>query len=93
MLKVEEKTTLVGVSELRKVMKDILEEIKTNKVVLTKRNKPVGVILDYKEFKKMEETINAFEDHVLGQLAKQRAERKGKKAVTLEEAEKKVGLR
>ncbi len=93
MFKVEEKTTLVGVSELRKVMKDVLEELKTNKVVLTKRNKPVGVILDYKEFKKMEETINAFEDHVLGQFAKQRAGRKDKKTITLEEAEKKVGLR
>ncbi len=93
MLKVEEKTTLVGVSELRKVMTDVLEEIKTNRVVLTRRNRPVGVILDYKEFKKMEETIEALEDQVLGQLAGQRASRKSKKSLTLEQAETKVGLR
>jgi len=93
MLKVEEKTTLVGVSELRKVMTDVLEEIKTNRVVLTRRNRPVGIILDYKEFKKMEETIEALEDQVLGQLAGRRASRKSKKSLTLEQAEKKVGLR
>jgi len=93
MLKVEEKTTLVGVSELRKVMTDVLEEIKTNRVVLTRRNRPVGIIIDYKEFNKMEETIEALEDQVLGQLAGHRASRKSMKSLTLEQAEKKVGLR
>ncbi|MCK4644855.1 MAG: type II toxin-antitoxin system Phd/YefM family antitoxin [Candidatus Aminicenantes bacterium] len=89
----EEKTTIVGVAELRKVMSDILEKIKSNKVILTRRNKPVGVIVDYEEYKKMEEVIDSLEDYVLGHLAKERAQRKGKKLITLEEAEKKLGLR
>jgi prevent-host-death family protein len=74
-------------------MSDILEKIKSNKVILTRRNKPVGVIVDYEEYKKMEEIIDSLEDYVLGHLAKERAQRKGKKLITLEEAEKKLGLR
>jgi len=93
MLTVDEKATIVGVAELRKVMKAVLEEMKTHKVILTKRNRPVGVLVDYKEFRKMEELIGALEDFVLGQLAKERVQRKGRKLVALEEVEKKLGLR
>jgi prevent-host-death family protein len=93
MITVDERTTIVGVAELRKVMKEVLEEIKKNRVVLTKRNKPVGVILDYQEFKKMEELVDALEDYVLGSLAKERALRRDKKVISLQEAEKKLGIR
>ena len=92
MITVDERTTIVGVAELRKVMKEVLEEIKKNRVVLTKRNKPVGVILDYQEFKKMEELVGALEDYVLGSLAKERALRRDKKVISLEDAEKKLGI-
>ncbi len=93
MITVEEKTTIVGVAELRKMISDILEKVKSNKVILTKRNKPVGVIVDYEEFKEMEEIIDTLEDYVLGYLAKERAQRKGKKLITLEEVEKRLGLK
>lgn len=93
MITVEEKATIVGVAELRKVMSDILEKIKSNKVILTRRNKPVGVIVDYEEYKKMEEIIDALEDYVLGHLAKERAQRKDKKFITLEQAENKLRLK
>jgi len=93
MITVEGKTTIVGVAELRKVMSDILEKIKSNKVILTKRNKPVGVIVDYEEYKKMEDIIDSLEDYILGHLAKKRAKRKDKRLISLEEAEKKLGLR
>jgi len=93
MITVEEKATIVGVAELRKVISDILEKIKSNKVILTRRNKPVGVIVDYEEYKKMEEIIDALEDYVLGHLAKERAQRKGKKLITLEQAENKLRLK
>jgi len=92
MITVEGKTTLVGVAELRKITKEVLEKLKSNKVILTKRNKPVGVLLDYEEFRKIEEIMEALEDYILGTLAKERAQRKGKKVISLEEAEKKLGL-
>jgi prevent-host-death family protein len=93
MLTVEEKTTIVGVAELRKVMKDVIGEIKTRKVILTKRNRPIGVLVDYEEFKKMEDLIETIEDFVLGQMARERARRQDRKLVTLEDVEKKLGLR
>ncbi len=92
MITVEEKTTLVGVTELRKVSKEILGKLKSNKVILTKRNKPVGVLVDYGEFREIEEIMEALEDYILGTLAEERAKRKGKKVISLEEAEKRLEL-
>jgi prevent-host-death family protein len=92
MITVEEKTTLVGVTELRKVINEILEKLKSTKVILTKRNKPVGVLVDYGEFRQIEEIMEALEDYILGTLAKERAQRKGKKVMSLEEAEKRLEL-
>ena len=93
MITVEGKTTLVGVTELRKATAEILEKLKLSKVILTKRNKPVGVILDYEEFQNIEAIMNALEDFVLGTLAKERIKRMGKKTLMLEEVEKQLGLR
>lgn len=92
MITVEEKTTLVGVTELRKVIKEILGKLKSNTVILTKRNKPVGVLIDYGEFRETEEIMEALEDYILGTLAEERAQRKGKKVISLEEAEKRLDL-
>lgn len=92
MITVEEKTTLVGVTELRKVSKEILGKLKSNKVILTKHNKPVGVLVDYEEFREIEEIMEALEDYILGTLAEERAKRKGKKVISLEEAEKRLEL-
>lgn len=93
MLTVEEKSTIVGLAELRKVMRNVLQEMKTHKVILTRRNRPVGVLVDYEEFRRMEKVIEALEDFVLGNLARERAQRRDRKALTIEEVEKKLGLR
>jgi len=41
----------------------------------------------------VEELIDTLEDYVMGQIAKERAHRKDKKLITLEEAKQKLGLR
>jgi PHD/YefM family antitoxin component YafN of YafNO toxin-antitoxin module len=61
-------------------------------VILTRRNRPIGILVDYEEYERMEKMIGAFEDQVLGQLAKERASRKGRKTIDLEEAERRVGI-
>lgn len=93
MLTVKKNATIVGVAEIRKVMKEVLEEMKTSRVIPTRRNKPVAVLIDHQEFKRMEELLEALEDSVFGQEATERVKRKGRKWVTLEEAEKKLGIR
>lgn len=93
MLTVKEDTALMGVAELRTKTADVLKEIKKHRVILTKRNKPVGVIIDYAEYERMQEMLDEVEDIVLGNIARERLKRKDKKVITLEEAERKVGLR
>jgi predicted DNA-binding protein len=53
----------------------------------------VGVLVDYEEFRRMEGVIEALEDFVLGNMARERAQRKNRKTLTLEEVERKLGLR
>jgi len=93
MLSVKEDTTIVGITELRKMIPEILKKIKQEKVILTRRNRPIGILVDYEEYERMEKMIETLEDQVLGQLAKERAARKDKRTIDLEEAEKRVGLK
>lgn len=93
MITVKEDMVLIGISELRNKVSDVLSKIKKHRVILTKRNKPLGVIIDYDEYQEMQRIIDEVEDLALGYIAKDRLERKGKKYVSLDEAEKKVGLR
>ena len=92
MLSVKEDTTIVGITELRKMIPEILKKIKQEKVILTRRNRPIGILVDYEEYERMEKLIEALEDQILGQLAKERASRKDRRTIDLEEAERKVGL-
>lgn len=93
MLTVKEDTAVIGVAELRSKAANVLKEVKKHKIILTKRNKPVGIIVDYEEYEKMERLLEDVEDIVLGNIARERLGRKDKKAITLEESERKVGLR
>lgn len=72
MITLKEDTTLVGVSELRTHMDEILEESKKHKVLIEKRNKPVAVLMAMEDYEKMEETLDALEDLALGYIAKER---------------------
>lgn len=93
MLAVKEDSIIVGVAELRTKAAEVMKEVKKHNVILTKRNQPVGIILDYDEYQKIRETLDKVEDLALGLEARKRMARKGKKLLTLEEAEKRVGIR
>lgn len=93
MITLKEDTTLVGIAELRNKAGEVIKKIKKNRVVLTKRNKPLGVIIDYEEYEHMQKMLEDVEDFVLGTIARERLKRKDRKAITLDEAEKKVELR
>ena len=93
MLTVKEDTTVIGVTELRKMIPEVLKKLKQEKVILTRRNRPIGILIDYDEFERIEQMIDLIEDQLLGKLASDRASRKNRRTVSLEEAEKKVGLK
>lgn len=93
MLRIPEETTLVPVTELRRQVPRVLREITRNKVLLTCRNKPVGVVIDYAQYERWERMMEELEDFLLGHLALRRAARRAKRLVPLEEAERRMGLR
>jgi prevent-host-death family protein len=94
MLAVDEHTALIGLSELRTAAPKLLKYLQTHKVILTKRNKPVGVMMDYDEYKKMEVLIELIEDTVIGQIAQERYKSTKKESyLTLEEARRRVGMK
>ena len=91
MLNIKEDTTLVGVSELRTKMDEILKESKIHKVIIEKRNKPVAVLLSMERYKHIEEVLELLEDKALGYLAREREKKStSKDYVDIEEAQRKV---
>ena len=94
MITVKEDTTLVGVSELRTNINQVLEEARKHKVLIGKRNKPVAVLLAIKRYDEIEEILNALEDVALGYLAKEReSHSKSTDYLDLEKAEGKIKVK
>ena len=90
---VEENTTLVGVTELRSRMKDVLKAMKHSKVILEMRNKPFAVLLSLDRYRKVEELLEVLEDRVLGYLARRRDRVKEETYLSLDAVERKLGIR
>ncbi len=89
----KENTTLVAFSEFRTHPKAVLKALGHSRVVISKRNQPIAVLIPIERYEEMEEMLDLVEDKVLGQLAHEREQKKKKKAfISLEAAEKKVGL-
>jgi prevent-host-death family protein len=94
MLAVDEQTALVGLSELRTSAPKLLKFLQTHKVILTKRNKPVGVVIDFEEYKEMERLIDLIEDTGLAHLAREREKKTKKESyLTHEEMKRRAGLK
>ena len=91
MFTVKENTTIVGISELRTKIDEIIKAAKNSKILIKKRNKFLAVLLDLEKYNEMEEILDTLEDIALGYLAKER-EKKSKSTdyINIEEVEKKV---
>lgn len=72
MIMVKEDTTLVGVSEMRTRMDDILEASRKGKVVIEKRHKPYAVLIGAERYARMEDRLEVLEDFALAHLARAR---------------------
>lgn len=94
MLAVDEQTAVIGLSELRTAAPKLLKYLQTHKVILTRRNKPIGILIDYDEYKKTEALIELIEDTVLGNIAQERHKGTKKEAyLTHDEMKRRVGLK
>lgn len=91
---IEENTTLVGATELRTKMKEILKAMKVSKVVLEMRNKALAVLVPIDKYKKIEALLEEIEDRTLGYVARGREKRaRERDYLSLDQLEKKLGLR
>jgi PHD/YefM family antitoxin component YafN of YafNO toxin-antitoxin module len=92
MITVQQNTTLIGVSELRTKMEQLLKKLPGTKVVIEKRHKPIAILMSNEEYEKTEQLLEMAEDIVLGYLAKSRYENtKEKEYIDIEEVLKKLG--
>ncbi len=94
MRRIKGNTTLVGVSELRTQADAILKAAQQEPVIVEKHHKPMAVLVPITQYERTEALLDAVEDTLLGFLAKERdlhSPRKG--YLTLEELERRVGLR
>ena len=93
MFSVDEEATIVGVSELRTHAPQLLEELKKNRVILTRRNEPMAVMLSIEEFKRLKDLAEEREDLALEKTAQQR-DKSGKKSdyISHERVKKILGL-
>lgn len=73
MINVTEDTILIGATELRTEVSNLIKSKK--KIIVMKRGKPIGVLQNFDEYKAQERILDAFEDIVLGFLAKERFEK------------------
>ena len=82
MFHVNDKTLLVAVSELRAKVPEILGRVKKETVIVTRNNRPIGVIIDHDKYREMERAFELLEDLVLGTIARKREkEAKGRKLI------------
>lgn len=87
----KEDTVLLGVSELKSVFPSLLGHLREQRIVVTNRNRPCAVVLDYEEFKHLEALLDRAEEKIWAKKVKQRKRQKNKKSLTLAEAFKRVG--
>ena len=93
MFTIEERTTLVGISELRTKLDEILKAAKHSKVLIGRRNKPVAVLMDIDVYNRLDELIEAWTDEQLAVQATQRLAGAGRRhRISLAQAKKRLGL-
>ena len=94
MITIKADTTLVGVSELRNNIDNIIKAAKLGNVIIEKRHKPVLAIMSMAKYEKLQELIEELEDRELGYVALRRVQKtKLSEYVLLDDAEKRVGLK
>ena len=91
---VKEAAALVGVSELRTKLDEVLRMMGRTTVILERRHRPLAALMPIARYQKMEELLDWLEDQVLGILAKDRERATPRKAyLSLDEVERRLKIR
>lgn len=90
MFQVEENTTFYGIADLRTEAKSMLGSLKVSRVVITERNKPRAVVMDYEEFEKLKDLLDMAEEEMVAPEVIKR-KKQAKKFLSHQEMLKRVG--
>lgn len=74
-LNVEQNTTFFGITDLRTKAKKMLKALKASRVIITERNQPQAVVLDYGHYQKIEELVEMAEEALMAPEVKRRKKR------------------
>ena len=86
MITIADKSTIAGLSELRTKSEKILKQLEDHKVILQKHNKPVAVMLAYKQYINLMNLLDMVENRTLGEIALKRDQKStGKDFVDIDE--------
>jgi len=72
----KDNTAFAGISELRTDAARLLKGLSKHHIIVTKRNRPLGVILDYQDFENIMTTIDELEDALISIMSKERTGRR-----------------
>lgn len=92
MFKVDENTTLLGITDLRTETREMLRALKHSRVILTERSVPRAVVLDYEDYQRTRDLIDMAEEG-LDAITIEKRRRRGRKFLTHEQALKKLSLK
>lgn len=70
--------TSVAISDLRADAARLLKGLSKHHIILTQRNRPLGVILDYKDFENIMATIDELEEALISVMTRGRGPRRCK---------------
>jgi prevent-host-death family protein len=79
MITVNDKTTIAAISELRNKSEEILKQLADHRVILQRHNKPVAVMIGYRQYEQLSKLLDRAEEYVLGMTALERDKKAGKK--------------
>jgi len=82
---------LISTTQLRTQIPKVTKKLKTKNVIVTSRNKPVGVFIDYDKFKFYQEMEEEYTDYSILKIAEAR-DTKNAKTVSHKTVMKKFGL-
>ncbi len=79
MITISDKATIAAISELRNKTEDILKQLADHHVILQRHNKPVAVMIGYKQYEQFKKLLDLAEEHALGTTALERDKKSSKK--------------
>ncbi len=85
---ISEQTTLIGVSELRTHLSKVVKQAKYTRVIVERHSKPLLVLLDPVEYKRMDDMLEHLSDILLALEARVRELSKKNNSVPLQTARK-----